>query len=242
MMRSILNFCLRAGVVDANVALYDYRLPSGGRSYGDGIWTLDELVNKIWPAVWGRICEPAFILAAFDSCRTGECLAPRLDEVREVNKDGMVLAVIPILRQIDDSGRVSADGDLKNRWSPRPTALPEPWSKRILALKDEGITRGEVWLSDNGLGEPLSQKVVRDDFFKALDAAGVEKQQFRALRRSWRSWIAGMGIPSEILEKMMGHIGEGTTGRHYLKMTEEMIIKEVARAFSERPVKIDWDK
>lgn len=242
MMRAILNFCLRAQLVDVNVALYDYRLPARGASRGDGIWTLDELVNRIWPAVYGRACEPAFILSAFDSCRTGECLAPRLDEIREVERDGMVLASIPIMRQVGNEGEVSADGDLKNRWSPRPTVLPEPWSERILELRDKGLRNGEIWLSDNGLGEPIGQRTVRRDFKSALAAAGIEAQQFRALRRSWRSWIAGMGIPTEILEKMMGHIGEGTTGRHYLKLTEELITNEVARAFAERPVRIDWDR
>lgn len=69
---------------------------------------------------------------------------------------------------------------------------------------------------------------MRRDFRSALTAAGVEPKQFRALRRSWRSWIAGMGISSEILEKMMGHVGDGTTGRHYLRLTEDLIKKEVA--------------
>lgn len=50
-----------------------------------------------------------------------------------------------------------------------------------------------------------------------------------------------MGISSEILEKMMGHVGDGTTGRHYLRLTEDLIKKEVARAFTERPIKIAWD-
>lgn len=241
MMRGILRFALMAEEVDRNVATFDYVMPAAHKSHGSDIWTLDELLGKVWPAVHGRICEPAFILSAFDSCRTGEALAPRLDEITECRVNGMTLACIPLLRQVSKSGEVSVEGDLKNVWSPRATVLPEPWSARVLQLRDQATARGEVWLSDNGLGEPIGQDTMRRDFKRALAAAGVEPKQFRALRRSWRSWIAGMGISSEILEKMMGHIGDGTTGRHYLKLSEELIKKEVARAFTERPIKIDWD-
>ena len=50
-----------------------------------------------------------------------------------------------------------------------------------------------------------------------------------------------MGISPEILEKMMGHVGDGTTGRHYLRPDEGLIAAEVARAFGERPVTLGWD-
>lgn len=241
MLRSILRFCLLNECIDKNVAEYGYRMPTKAARRGDGVWSLDDLLNRVWPSVHGRLCEPAFILSAFDSCRTGEALAPLLDEIEEMRIDGMTFASVPILRQVSNNGEVSDEGDLKNRWSPRPTAVPEPWSLRILQLRDEGIERGDAWLSDNGLGEPIGQKVLRDDFDRALEEAGIERQQFRALRRSWRTWIATMGISYEILEKMMGHVGEGTTGRHYLKIDRELIARELARAFSSQRIKIDWD-
>ena len=49
-------------------------------------------------------------------------------------------------------------------------------------------------------------------------------------------------IPEEVLEKMMGHVGRGVTGRHYLAMTEESLLSTIRRAFSERPISVDWDK
>lgn len=67
------------------------------------------------------------------------------------------------------------------------------------------------------------------------------EQQMRALRRSWRSWIATVGISPEVIEKMMGHVGYGTTGRHYLKMDKELLAKEVHRAFSANPLKLEWE-
>lgn len=235
LLKAILRMCLMNGCVSVNVAEFSYRMPTKGATRGAGIWTLGELNERILPAVRGRLCEAAVILSAFDSCRTGEALAPMVSEIRRIERSGVVMASVPILRQVSNNGTVSTDGDLKNRWSPRPTVVPPPWSLRVLELRDEAEARGDVWLTDNGFGEPVGQRIIRDDFDRALDGAGIPRQQFRALRRSWRSWAAGCGIPSEILEKMMGHVGAGTTGRHYLKVTEDLIADAVARACSERP-------
>ena len=49
-------------------------------------------------------------------------------------------------------------------------------------------------------------------------------------------------IPGEVLEKMMGHVGRGVTGRHYLAMTDDALASIVSRAFSARPILVDWDK
>lgn len=50
-----------------------------------------------------------------------------------------------------------------------------------------------------------------------------------------------MEISSEILEKMDGSRCDGSTGGHYPSLFEGRIKKEVARAFTERPIEIGWD-
>ena len=156
-LRSVLRLCMLNDVVDRNVAEYSYRMPHRAARRGDGVWTLEELDERLWPALHGTCAEAAFMLAAFDGCRTGECLAPRLDEVRPLEAGGMTLAAVPVLRQVDASGAVSLDGDLKNVWSPRPTVVPEPWSLRLLQIRDRGEAQGLVWLSDDGLGTPSAR-------------------------------------------------------------------------------------
>lgn len=243
MLRGILRMCVMNDAIDHSVADFDYRIPSSANRYDHGVWTLSELNERLWPAVWGRPCEPMFLLSAFGSCRTGECLAPRLDEIEAIETPEMTLASVPILRQVYNElvDGVSDDGDLKNEWSERTVVVPEPWSLRILQLRDEGAARGETWLSDNGLGRPMHQRMVRTDFYRALDAAGIPRKQIRALRRSWRSWTAATGISREILEKMMGHVSEGTTGRHYLKVDAELISKEICRAMGGDKIEVGWD-
>lgn len=241
MLRGILRLCVLNEVLDRNVAEYGYRMPSRASKADHGVWTLEELDERLWPAVWGRLSEPTFLLSAFGSCRSGECLAPMLDEIEAVEAPEMTLAVVPIRRQVYNDGGVSDEDDLKNRWSPRTVVVPEPWSLRVLQLRDEGLGRGDVWLTDDGLGEPPSQRRVREDFYRALDAAGIPRRQMRALRRSWRSWMAVTGVSREVMEKMMGHVGDGTTGRHYLQLDAELISKELLRAMGGNKIEVGWD-
>lgn len=241
MLRGILRHCVMNEVIDHNVADFDYRMPSRATKADHGVWSLDELNEELWPAVWGRLCEPMFLLSAFGSCRTGECLAPMLEEIESVEAPEMTLAVVPILRQVYNEGGVSDEDDLKNQWSPRTVVIPEPWSLRVLQLRDESLARGDVWLSDDGLGEPMPQKRVRKDFYEALRTAGIPTRQPRALRRSWRSWMAVTGVSREVMEKMMGHVGEGTTGQHYLQLDAELISKELCRAMGGNKIEVGWD-
>lgn len=239
-LKSVLRLCMFNGVVQTNVAEFSYRMPTKADKYNGGIWSFDVLANTMWRDMYGRIGEAAFMMYAFNGCRSGEGLAPLLDEIERVERDGMEFAIVPIMRQVNDDGKVSLDSDLKNVWSPRVTVLPPPFSTRILELAQEGINRGEIWLSDNGAGEPLSQHVVRKEFYAMQDRCGIERKQMRALRRSWRSWVSTMGISIEIIEKMFGHVGSGTTGRHYLKVNSDILLDEFARALKGKSIDVEW--
>lgn len=242
MLRLILSRGVKYEAIERNVLADtdDWGLPSAATGPAD-VWTLEELVYGLWPQLWGSPVEGAFLLAAFGSCRPGESLGPLVDEVSFVESGGMAVAMVPIVRQVGEDGVPSTDGDLKNGWSPRTVAIPEPWSLRLRELCSDRLRR-PVWLSDDA-GDPWSRARLADALASAEKAAGLPHKEPRALRRSWRSWMATeTDIPDEILEKMMGHVGRGVTGRHYLAMTDDALASLVSRAFSERPVLVDWDK
>lgn len=245
MLRTILDMGVKYEFVDRNVisSASGWRMPTGGRSGPADLWTLDELLYTIWPALWGTPIEAPFILSAFGSCRPGESLGPMLDEVEFDSDDGMLLATIPIVRQVGSHGEPTADGDLKNEWSPRTIVMPEPFSTRLLELRDEGAARGDAWLSDVGSGRPLGTQRLRELFYGVLESAGVLRKEPRALRRSWRSWMASeTDIKDELLEKMMGHVGNGVTGRHYLALPPDTVRSIILREFLARPIDVNWDK
>ena len=231
----ILDKCMINEFIDKNVASYKYRMPTKAKKQDDGgVWSLEEIHSEILPAVKGRPCEAAVILSAIAGCRTGEAVAPMLSEVYKMEANGMTFACADIPRQVDNDGHISSENDLKNVWSPRSVVLPPPWSYRLLELKAELEAKGLTWLSDRGTCEPISQKTARNDFRKRLKMTGLEERQFRALRRSWRTWISSRGINDRILEKMMGHSDGTTTGRYYLKADAKIIAEEMARAY-------DWE-
>ena len=232
----------------ADVRLSDVRA-RGVQDWLDGlklsgkidVWTLDELVYGLWPQLWGHPVEGAFILSSFGSCRPGESLGPMVDEIGFDRSLGMTVALVPIVRQVGDDGTPTAAGDLKNGWSERTVAIPEPWSLRLEELCSDRAAR-PVWLSDRGDATPWRGDRMRDAYARAEERAGLPHKEARAQRRSWRSWMADMGIPGELLEKMMGHVPPGVTGRHYLALPPEKVRDVVVRAFTERPISVDWDK
>lgn len=228
----ILSKCQINDCIDKNVAAFKYRMPTKSKKRDDGgVWSLEELHSEILPAVKGHPCEASVILSAIAGCRTGEAIAPMLSEVYKLEVNGMTFACADIPRQVDGEGNVSSENDLKNVWSPRSVVVPPPWSTRLLEIKDELEKAGLQWLSDKGTCEPMSQCVIRRDFNKCLKNTKVEHRQFRALRRSWRTWISSKGINDRILEKMMGHSDGTTTGRYYLKADAKIIVEEMARAY-----------
>lgn len=234
-LSQILNKCLINDCVTKNVASYGYRMPTKSEKHDDGgVWSIEEIHAKMLPAVKGGACEAAVLLSAIGGCRTGEALAPMLSEVYPIDVGGVVFACADIPRQVTQEGKISSENDLKNKWSPRTVVLPPPWSHRLLELKAELEAKGLTWLSDRGTCEPISQKTARNDFRKRLKMTGLEERQFRALRRSWRTWISSRGINDRILEKMMGHSDGTTTGRYYLKADAKIIAEEMARA-------CDWE-
>lgn len=216
-------------------------LPGSGRAGKIDVWTLDELMYGLWPQLWGHPVEGAFILSSFGSCRPGESLGPMVDEIGFDRSLGMTVALVPIVRQVGDDGTPTAAGDLKNGWSERTVAIPEPWSLRLEELCSDRAAR-PVWLSDRGDATPWRGDRMRDAYARAEERAGLPHKEARAQRRSWRSWMADMGIPGELLEKMMGHVPPGVTGRHYLALPPEKVRDVVVRAFTERPISVDWDK
>lgn len=145
----------------------------------------------------------------------------------------------PTWVKANNLGEVSRDNDLKNKWSVRTVVVPPPFSARLREIKTQQEQKGYVYLSDNYHGAPITQMVLRRDFAQAIERAQVHEEQFRSLRRSWRTWVSAQGISSELIEKLMGHVGSGTTGKNYLKPYKQILIEEYARALEQRPIIID---
>lgn len=123
LLRQTLDFATTYEVVGENVARRPYRMPDAHKDLSDGAYTLDEL-DAIAQAARESCCEAAVLLMSFGSCRTGESLGVRVDQVSRVTSHGLELTTAEVVRQVNSDATISADGVLKNRQSVRTVVVP----------------------------------------------------------------------------------------------------------------------
>ena len=223
-MKGIFAIADRYEMVERNPMAKRYRMPTDAKQRDRGIYTLEELL-AMWEALQGSPVAVPFALAAFGSARVGESLAVLGEEVRSTDRDGLAYAIVPIVREMGNRSS-TPDDRLKNDWSRREIAVPPPMSSVLIGRTG--------WLTDRGSGSPTTQAQLNALWRRECERIGVERHPFQNLRNSWRTWMATSGIPSEILEKMMGHAGGTVTDRHYLKPTGEQFADELHRAVTGR--------
>ena len=233
-LSKIMDYAVRYEYVDHNPMKEKYLMPSRStiKRADSGVWTLAEL-GDAWADVRGQWFEPAFILAAFGSCRVGESLGPFAGEVELREVDGVPVALVPITRQVDNAGKVT--DALKTEQSRRTVCVPGKMAIRLADIASE-LPR-DWFLTHDGMGGPQSQRRLGRSWRDA-DMA----HPFRNLRNSWQTncrWELGM--PPWLLEPMMGHAGRDVTGRHYDRPQSDVFAEAVARAYAEHPFDAGWE-
>ena len=227
-LRKIADFAVKRDLLQSNAFSIPYDLPkkAGGRS--KAILTLED-ADALFGELRGSVVEAPFIASCFGSCRTGESLGIRVDEVERVDAHGVALAVARVERQMPNSGYEPTDM-LKTDSSRRIIVIPGKWGGRFLEIADERRAVGSEWMADRCDGLPLN-KVALGYHWRKLAPDDVP---FSNLRNSWRTFAqANWRIDYDLLETLMGHRLEGVTGRHYLRFTREQIIEQFAREYSE---------
>lgn len=231
-MRLVMEYAVRFEHIDANPMAVKYVMPSTStiERRDDGVWRLDEL-GALWRHVRGEWYEPAFLLMAFGGCRVGESLGVRVEDVSESHG----CAVVEVRRQVMQDGSVTER--LKNRWSRRAVIVPGKAGRRLLDL----AASADEWLTSDGIGGAGSRWVLARSWDE-LRGVIEPWHPIKNLRNSWQTNMRwSLGLPPWILEPLMGHVGEGVTGRHYDKPNSEQFVEVVARAYSECPFDLDWD-
>lgn len=239
-IRQTLAFCVRYEAVGANVADGGYRMPKKPAPRNESAYTLDEL-GEIAAAVAGSPIEGAVLLSAFGGARVGESLGVMAGEVRLVEARGLPVAVAPIVRQVDNGdGRVTER--LKTGHSKRPLVIPGPIGVRLAGIAAAAGGRGDAWLVDRGDGTNFRQSAYLKVYKAALEAAGLRYMPPGQLRNAWQTythWV--LRLPTEMVEKMMGHSNGGVTFKHYDRPDETLFAEAVAEAYLERPFADGWD-
>ena len=230
-MRKMLDFAVQYEVVDANRLKLDYEMPTAKtRKKGEGVYSLDD-AREALRRLRDTPVEAPFLLACFGGLRVGESLGARASEVYRVEAHGASGAAVPVVRQmLRSSGRMSADGELKNRQSVRTAIIPGDEGERLLEIASERTAQGVEWLADRGDGLPLTQGSFGYFFREAL---GDDAIPLSNLRTSWRTFAQyEWGCDFDTLEMLMGHVLPGVTGSHYLKPSDAQLIDAFLVAYS----------
>lgn len=224
--RKVVDFAVQFEAAESNKFRVAYEMPAKVAKRRKDVLTLaraDEWLGR----VRGLPLEPAFILACFGGCRTGESLGVKTSEVEMRESHGGMYALVPIVRMVGRTGDFPMpDGQLKNAQSVRTTVVPPPYSMRLAEIISE---REFGWLADRGDGCPMNGGRLN----YAWERVG-SPVPFANLRNSWRT-LAQMewGVEPDVLELLMGHVLPGVTGRHYMRPEADALMDRFAARYAE---------
>lgn len=229
-LSAVMDHAVRYEQVEHNPMREKYLMPpkSTVKRRDDGTWTLAELL-ALSSELRGLWFEPAFLLAAFGSCRVGESLGAMAGEVEMRRVSGVPVAVIPIVRQVPNVGGPTER--LKTAESRRTVVLAGNAALRLHELAS--ALPPDWYLTHDGIGKWQSQSRLNDSW-NALKMA----HPFGNLRPSWQTWMryeARIAVP--FIEALMGHRRPGVTGLHYDRPTPDVLAEVVADAYLSR----NWD-
>lgn len=214
-----------------------YELPKRVKTTaGKGSYTLDEL-RQIWGVLYNTDIEVPFLLQAFGSCRVGESLAVKVDEV-EYDHDYHCV-VIEIKRQMTQDKNNPISDRLKTPQSHRYIVLCGKVGERVHEIANLRKTAGFEWLC--GQASPLPQRRYIYQFKKLLNDTGLPQYPPTTLRPSWQTVAKyTLKIEPAIIERLMGHIVPGVTGRHYDRPKKGHYINAVVEAYAAAQYDKDW--
>ncbi len=144
--------------IDPFAATVKYTMPTRKtRERSKRLYTLAE-AKDILGRLHGISLEAPFIMACFGSCRSGESLGIRTDEVMPFAAGSTTLATVDLVLQMEQAGiEPTADGVLKTRKSMRTVVVLPEAAGRLLEIAGERRAAGSEWLADRGDGLPMNR-------------------------------------------------------------------------------------
>lgn len=219
LLGKVMDLCVKYEAVETNKFRIEYALPKPTKR-SKKVLSLEEAEAQL-RKLKGCACEAPFILSCFGSARTAESLAVR-NELEVVEARGIRFVAVEIDQQATEKDGAITDR-LKTKESRRTLLIPPPYGDRLLEISE--ARRGCELLTDRGDGIAFGRQSFRTRWI----AESGSPVPFANLRPSWRT-IAQYEwhLEFETAEILMGHVIEGTTGRHYLRPS----ISDLAESFA----------
>lgn len=240
-MRRLMAYGVRYGHVASNPLNEDYDMPSKSmvQRRDSGVWDTTSL-PEVWRVFWDSWLEPAIILQGFGSCRFGESLAVKGSDVVDLSTHGVIVAGAVIDSQVDN--RRTDVMRTKTADSVRVAVVAGYPAIRLLKLAQGA---GDIYLTNDGFGNIVSQTRFRRTFEAMMAESDVETHLIKNLRKSWQT-IARWKLRMDPIytEPMMGHKMPGVTGMFYDRPSAEMFAEMLADHYKELPFAdcLEWQR
>jgi integrase len=166
-------------------------------------------------AIEGHRLEALYHLTITLGLRKGEALG-----IRESDLD-LVAGTLHLEQTVLQADNKVHIGGIKN-----DTPRTVPLTPRLVAMLRTRLTRLAIerehanW-QEHGLlfpgehGQPQAPSSFTKHYASAKKAAGIVRRvRFHDLRHTTASWLGDLGISREIIGRLLGHSGEGITGRY----------------------------
>lgn len=228
-VRAVMDIAVRYELTDRNRFREKYTMPSDAmRTRSRGTYSLGE-ADEVLSKLEGNRIEGAYIAACFGSCRTGESLGIRADEVELVDIDGLDMCAVHIVRRAGNRNEVLSDGDLKNAQSVRHIIVPGAYARRLNEVAEKRRRDGYTWLTSAPDGLPMGTDLLNREWRMSCPGEYIP---FANLRNSWRTFAQlEWGIDWDTLEKLMGHTLPGVSGKHYVRPSVEQLCARFAELY-----------
>lgn len=223
-LRRALTFAVRDELVTRNVAAREYIDPIRVPRSEPRVLTATERAALL-TAARGHWLEGLIVTADGTGLRQGELLGLAWEDV---DLAAGHLDVRRALRRIAGptrkAGRYVRD-DLKTERSARRVPLAPSVVNALHVHRARLEAAGFVLIATGSVfpsvrGNALSSGWVTHEFYRLLEAAGVERAPFKVLRATYATRLHEVGITDLEVARLLGHTRTYTTKTHYIALNE----------------------
>lgn len=212
---AVLRWIMRKAVmlehIDASPLEMPLTLPKEPQKRQSHSIITSATIDAYYAAVRGTDVEAAWILCIAGGLRPGESLGVMVGEIEHREMDGVPFAAVPASRQAEQYGGVHIDdrtnsARLKTATSSRWAIVMEPWASRLIELQKAAESRKDVYITDDGLGQPQGTNWLYRTLRNAYESSGLPWVTVRNLRASFATAARyERGLPTEDVARLMGH-------------------------------------
>lgn len=209
-----------------------YIIPSevSSRARSRDIFSYDEML-EIAGEIKGEIFEAAYLLAAGGGGILSEVLGSKVKDCEILNIDGKIIFVSPVNGTVHYlNGEVILKDSAKNVYREAPIIVSEPYSLRLVELLAIAKTRGDVYLTDDGFGNPCEPTSIQRQYKKWFTTSSHRYVPFANLRNSYSTALHNQGLDPATISKLMRHSNLQTDYIHYNRQSVDDLAHILARS------------